>query len=335
MILDRWQQIEFATPWAFALLIFPLLFALWQIFRYQQLYPALKLPIMEGLKQHTQPFRGILKKYLFILRIISFVFLVFALARPQTRFNEEEVNTQGIDVVIALDVSGSMLARDFQPDRLEAAKRKAAEFIDSRPNDRMGLVVFAGESFTQCPLTIDHEVVNKLLQEIKNGLIEDGTAIGMGLATSINRLKDSEAVSKVVILLTDGVNNAGFIDPLTAVEGANQYGIRVYTVGVGRRGMAPYPVQTPFGTSYQNMEVEIDEELLKKIAEQTGGKYFRATNNQGLEAVYKEIDELEKSKIQVTRISRKTEEFHWFLIIGGLIFLLELLLRYLVVRHIP
>lgn len=334
-MLARWQQLEFATPWAFALLILPLGFVLWQIFRYKQLYPTLHLPILSGLRPHARPVRGFIKKYLFVLRTLSFVFLILALARPQTRFNEEEVSTEGIDIVIALDVSGSMLARDFQPDRLEAAKRKAEEFLDSRPNDRVGLVVFAGESFTQCPLTIDHDVVKRLLAEIKNGLIEDGTAIGMGLATAVNRLKESSAESKVVILLTDGVNNAGFIDPLTAVEGATQYGIRVYTIGVGRRGMAPYPIQGPFGTRYQNQEVEIDEDLLMQIAEQTGGKYFRATNNQGLEAVYEEIDDLEKSRIQVTRIARKTEEFHLFLVIGGLLVLLEVLLRWAVVRSIP
>ena len=334
-MLEYLKYIEFASPKAFLLLIFPGLYLLWQIFRGRRSYPTLTLPILEGLKTNRSPVRGFIKKYLFLLRILALVALITALARPQTSFNEEEVSTEGIDIVVALDVSGSMLARDFQPDRLEAAKKKAEDFLDSRKNDRIGLVVFAGESFTQCPLTIDHKVVKKLLGEIKNGLIEDGTAIGMGLATSISRLKESETESKVVILLTDGVNNAGFIDPLTAVEAALEYGIRVYTIGVGRRGTAPYPVQTPFGTTYQNMEVEIDEELLQQIATETGGKYFRATNNQALENVYKEIDDLEKSKIQVTRISRKTEEFHWFLWLGGILLLLEVILRYLVVRHIP
>ncbi|MEM6629441.1 MAG: VWA domain-containing protein [Bacteroidota bacterium] len=334
-MLNYFKHIEFASPNAFFLFIFPGIFLIWHIWRAKRLYPTLTLPILAGLKGYRNPVRGFIKKNLFILRAIALGFLILALARPQTSFNEEEVSTEGIDIVIALDVSGSMLARDFQPDRLEAAKKKAEDFLDSRKNDRIGLVVFAGESFTQCPLTIDHQVVKKLLSEIKNGLIEDGTAIGMGLATSISRLKESETQSKVVILLTDGVNNAGFIDPLTAVEAALEYGIRVYTIAVGRRGTAPYPVQTPFGTTYQNMEVEIDEELLQQIASETGGKYFRATNNQALENVYKEIDDLEKSKIQVTRISRKTEEFHWFLLMGGLFLLVEILLRYLVVRHIP
>jgi len=329
------RNIEFASPSAFYLLVLPIGFILWQIWRYRDLYPTLRLPILEGVKAYKRPIRGFIKKYLFILRTIAAIFLIVALARPQTEFNEEEVSTDGIDIVIALDVSGSMLARDFQPDRLEAAKQKALQFVESRPNDRIGLVVFAGESFTQCPLTIDHEVVRRLLSEIKNGLIEDGTAIGMGLATAVTRLRESETQSKVVILLTDGVNNSGFIDPLTAVEAALEYSVRVYTIGVGRRGTAPYPVQTPFGTTYQNLEVEIDEDLLKEIATKTGGKYFRATNNQALENVYEEIDDLEKSKIQVTRISRKTEEFHWFLIIGSILLLVEIILRYLIVRHIP
>jgi len=334
-MIDFLKNIEFATPNAFLLLIMPLLFIVWHFWRYRQIYPTLTLPVLEGVEKHKRPVRGFIKKYLFILRSLAAIFLIIALARPQTSFNEEEVNTQGIDIVIALDVSGSMLARDFQPDRLEAAKAKAAQFLENRPNDRIGLVVFAGESFTQCPLTIDHKVVDKMLSEIKNGLIEDGTAIGMGLATAVSRLQESETQSKVVILLTDGVNNSGFIDPMTAVEAALEYNIRVYTIGVGRKGTAPYPVQTPFGTTYQNMEVEIDEDLLQQIANETGGKYFRATNNQALENVYEEIDQLEKSRIQVTRISRKTEQFYWFLIIGGIILLTEILLRYFVVRHIP
>ncbi len=334
-MIDFLKNIEFATPNAFWLLILPILFIVWHFWRYRQMYPTLTLPVLEGVKSHKRPVRGLIKKYLFILRSLATIFLIVALARPQTAFNEEEVNTQGIDIVVALDVSGSMLARDFQPDRLEAAKAKAAQFLENRPNDRIGLVVFAGESFTQCPLTIDHKVVDKMLGEIKNGLIEDGTAIGMGLATAITRLKESETQSKVVILLTDGVNNSGFIDPMTAVDAALEYNIRVYTIGVGRRGTAPYPVQTPFGTTYQNMEVEIDEDLLQQIANETGGKYFRATNNQALENVYEEIDQLETSRIQVTRISRKTEQFYWFLIIGGIILLTEILLRYFVVRHIP
>lgn len=334
-MINYLERLEFANPWMFLLMLLPLTFVLWQIFRQKTLYPVLKLPTLEGVASYKKPFKGFVKKHLYILRSLSMVFLTVALARPQTSFNEEEVNTEGIDIIIAIDVSGSMLARDFQPNRLEAAKQKAAEFIDGRSNDRMGLVVFAGESFTQCPLTIDHVVLRSLLDEIRDGLIEDGTAIGMGLATSVIRLKDSDVKSKVIILLTDGVNNSGSVDPLTAAEAALEYGVRVYTIGVGRRGMAPYPVQDVFGMRFQNREVDIDEDLLKKIANDTGGKYFRATNNEALADVYKEIDDLEKSRIQVTRINRKTEEFSWFLMIGTVLFLIELILRYTVARSIP
>lgn len=334
-MLRNLQQISFASPWALLLLVFPAAFIAWNYLAKRRLYPYLNLPALEGVKGKLNPFRGVLKNNLFWLRVLSATLFIIALARPQTSFNEEEINTEGIDIIISLDISASMLARDFQPDRLEAAKAKAADFINSRPNDRIGLVVFAGESFTQCPMTIDHDMLLRMLDEIKYGLIEDGTAIGMGLANAVSRIKDSPSKSKVVILLTDGVNNAGFIDPSSASDAAIQYGIRVYTVGVGRTGTAPYPVQTPFGTSFQEMEVEIDEELLTEIAGKTGGKYFRANNNQALENVYQEIDKMEKSRIQVTRISRTGEVFHPFLILGGILFLLEILLRYFVVKYIP
>lgn len=333
--MSYFNSLNFANPWVFTLLVIPLLFILWQVFRYQKLYPSIQMPMLNGLAQHARPIRGFIKKYLFVLRLLAVGLMIVALARPQQAFRDEEVSTEGIDIVIALDVSGSMLAKDFQPDRLGAAKKTAQEFIDNRPNDRMGLVVFAGESFTQCPLTIDHKIVKQLLGDISNGLIEDGTAIGMGLANSVYRLRDSDAKSKVVILLTDGVNNSGSVDPSDAVEAAMLYDVRVYTIGVGRRGVAPYPVQTHYGISYQNIEVEIDEELLQEIAERTGGQYFRATNNQGLSEIYEKIDELEKSKIQVTVLKRKTEEFFGFLMIALSLLGLEWILRYLVVRTIP
>jgi Ca-activated chloride channel family protein len=231
------------------------------------------------------------------------------LARPQKIDKYQDVTTEGIDIVLTQDISGSMLSRDFKPDRLEAAKNIATEFISGRPYDRIGLVVFSGVSFTQCPLTTDHAVLINLLREIQSGMIEDGTAIGMGLATAVNRIKDSQAKSKVIILLTDGVNNRGEIAPETAAEIAKTFGIRVYTIGVGTHGMAPYPVQTPFGIQYQDIPVEIDEAILQKIAETTGGKYFRATDNDSLEKIYKEIDKLEKSKIDVKQFSRKEEKY--------------------------
>ncbi|MEZ4774293.1 MAG: VWA domain-containing protein [Bacteroidia bacterium] len=331
-----WNKITFANPWIFLLLIIPVLMILWQIWRYRYLYPTLRLPILEGVKAHARPVRGFIKKYLFVLRVLGVSAFIIALARPQSSMSEEEINTEGIDIVIALDISGSMEALDFEPDRLGAAKQKAKEFIEGRKNDRIGLVVFAGESFTQCPLTIDHPVLLDMLKTVRTGIIEQGTAIGMGLATAVIRLKESEAKSKVIILLTDGVNNSGFIDPLTAVTAAQEYGIRVYTIGVGKNGMAPFKVQDFFGnTQYQQQEVRIDEELLKEIAARTGGKYFQATSNAALGNVYQEIDRLEKTRIEVTRLTNYTEEFYWFLIIGGLLFLLEMVLRYSVVRSIP
>jgi Ca-activated chloride channel family protein len=233
------------------------------------------------------------------------------------------------------DISGSMLAEDFRPNRIEAAKKVAMDFIDGRPTDRIGLVIFSGESFTQCPLTLDHGVIKSLLSEIKSGMIEDGTAIGMGLATAVSRLKDSKAKSRVIVLLTDGINNRGSIDPLTAAGIAQQFGIRAYTIGVGTTGMAPYPVQTPFGTQYQNVPVEIDEKLLEQIADQTGGKYYRATDNKKLKAIYDEIDRLEKTKIEVTQFRRHKEEFYSAAMFAGLFLLLELIFSQTLFRKIP
>jgi Ca-activated chloride channel family protein len=228
-----------------------------------------------------------------------------------------------------------MLARDFSPDRLEAAKNVAMEFISGREHDRMGLVVFAGEAFTQCPLTTDRAVLLNLFKDIQSGLIEDGTAIGNGLATGVNRLKDSEAISRVVILLTDGENNRGEVAPMTAAEIAKTFGIRVYTVGVGSVGTAPYPFQTPFGIELRDMEVKIDEDLLTQIASITGGQYFRATSNKKLEEIYKEIDALEKSKIDVQQYNRKSEEFLPFAVLGALFLIAGLFLRTTIFRNIP
>lgn len=270
-----------------------------------------------------------------ILRLLTIALVIIALARPQSSESWSDKEVEGIDLVICNDISGSMRARDFKPDRLEAAKDVAAEFIASRPNDRIGLVIFAGESFTQCPLTTDHKVVTSLLSEIKSGMLEDGTAVGLGLATSVARLKDSDAKSKVVILLTDGVNNSGEVSPQTAGEIAREFGVRVYTIGVGTRGQAPMPVQTPFGEQTQMMDVEIDEEVLTEIAQMTGGKYFRATNKTALGDIYKEIDQLEKTRISVIEFSEKNDEYLRFALAAGLLFLLEILLRYTVLRTVP
>ncbi|MEM7655239.1 MAG: VWA domain-containing protein [Bacteroidota bacterium] len=336
MTWARWKSLTFANPEALFLMVLPALFVLYRLWRYKHLYPTLQLPIVDALAGHTSPIRGFLKKYLFFLRTLVVSLIIIALARPQQTFNEEEIDTEGIDILLALDVSGSMSALDFKPNRLGAAKQKALEFIEGREHDRIGLVVFAGESFTQCPLTTDHGMLKKLLSEVEEGLLEQGTAIGMGLSTSVIRLKDSDAESRVIILLTDGVNNAGFIDPLTAVEAAKQYDIRVYTIGVGKDGEAPFWAQNAFGQRFkQTQEVKLDEELLEDIALQTGGKYYQATNTTALGKVYEEIDELEKTRIQVTRISRKSEEFHFFVILAGILLCLELIIRYAVVRHIP
>ena len=230
----------------------------------------------------------------------------------------------GIDIIISMDISGSMLAQDLKPDRLEASKNVALDFISARPNDRMGLVIFSGESFTQCPLTTDHQVLKNLFKDVKSGLMEDGTAIGMGLATSVNRLKDSQAISKVIILLTDGVNNQGSIPPMDAAVIAEKFDIRVYTIGVGTEGFAPYPFKTPFGTTvYQDIEVQIDEKTLQDIATTTNGKYFRATSNKDLKEIYLEIDKLEKSKIDVKEFSKKNEEFRILILIALGLLLIE------------
>jgi len=272
---------------------------------------------------------------LFVFRILAIALLIVALARPQSVSTKQNVHIEGIDIVMTIDVSGSMLARDFDPDRLEAAKDVADEFISRRPNDRVSLVIFSGEAFTQVPLTTDHTMISNIFEEVQSGMIEDGTAIGDGLATSVSRLKDSDAISKVIILITDGVNNSGSVDPMSAAEMAHMFGIRVYTIGIGSMGTAPYPVQTPYGIQMQQMEVQIDEELLQEIAGTTGGRYFRADNNKKLKEIYKEIDSLEKSKIDVQEFRKKHEAFLPFALIALALFSLEIILRYLVFRKFP
>jgi len=271
----------------------------------------------------------------FVLRLITIALVIVILARPQSVNSWEESQSQGIDIVLALDISGSMLSEDLQPNRLEAAKKVAAEFITDRPNDKIGLVVFSGESFTQCPLTTDHRILLNQLRDVDFGIIEDGTAIGLGLANSVNRLTNSKSKSKVVILLTDGTNNRGQIAPLTAADLARTQGIRVYTIGVGTKGMAPTPVQTSFGLRMQNMPVDIDEKTLTEIASITGGQYYRAVDTESLRKVYKEIDAMEKYLINVQNVTRKTEMYLPFsLLVLGLM-LLEFLLRKTWLRNIP
>jgi len=313
--------------WLWLLLLIPGMTAFY-ILRQRKTSAALHMPGLRQFEDAGVTFRHYLMHILFALRMVAVGLLIIVLARPQKTDRFQNVTTEGIDIMLALDISGSMLARDFKPDRLEASKNVATEFISGRPYDRMGLVVFSGESFTQCPLTTDHAVLVNLMREIQSGMIEDGTAIGNGLATAINRIKDSEAVSKVIILLTDGVNNRGEIAPSTAADIAKTYGIRVYTIGVGTRGTAPYPVQTPFGIQYQNMPVEIDEDILKEIASRTGGTYFRATDNDNLVQVYAGIDKLEKSKIDVRQFTRKQEKFMLPAVIAFILIALESLAKF-------
>ncbi|HTX88994.1 MAG TPA: VWA domain-containing protein [Bacteroidales bacterium] len=329
------KGIRFGNPeYLYFLLAIPLL-AAWYFYRLRKSNADIRFSSTLGFEGVRTGVRIYLYHGLYVLRLLAILLLIVALARPQTNLSRQDITVEGIDIVIAMDISGSMTAMDFKPNRLEASKNLAMEFIDGRPNDRIGLVVFSGESFTQCPLTTDHAVLKNLFGEIKSGMIEDGTAIGDGLATAVARLKDSKAISKVIILLTDGVNNMGSVDPLSAAELAKMFGLRIYTVGIGTNGVAPIPVQTPFGVQIQSMPVQIDEDLLRKIAAMTDGKYFRATNNLKLRQVYQEIDRLEKSKIDVTEFRKKKEEFLLLVILAAGLLSLEVILRNTYFRNIP
>ncbi|KUL06422.1 MAG: hypothetical protein XE13_1045 [Proteiniphilum sp. 51_7] len=326
---------EFLHPEYLYLLLLLVPLTLWYIVRLSKAQASFRLASTDAFNEMKPGFRVYMRHFPFLLRLLSIALVIIVIARPQSVSSWEESETQGIDIVLALDVSGSMLAQDLQPDRLQAAKKVAAEFITDRSNDNIGLVIFAGESFTQCPLTTDHKVLLNLLDDINFGMIDDGTAIGLGLATSVNRLKESQSQSKVVILLTDGTNNSGQIAPLTAADLARSYGIRVYTVGIGTKGMAPTPVNTPFGIRMQNMPVDIDEETLTEIAALTGGQYFRAQDTEGLRQVYNEIDEMEKYLISVQNVTRRQELFLPWALAALALILLELLLRRTWLRSIP
>lgn len=330
-----WNNIDFANPEFLYLLVLIPLLLIWYIYKQRGYYSSLRISDATSLSKVPVTWRVHLRHVPFAFRMLAIALLVVAFSRPQSSTRKRNVSVKGIDIVMTLDISSSMLAEDFRPNRLEAAKDVALDFIEGRPNDRIGLVVFSGESFTQCPLTTDHSVLHNLFDDIKSGMIEDGTAIGDGLATSINRLKESKAVSKVIILLTDGVNNKGSLDPSSAAEIASLHGLRVYTIGVGSRGTAPYPVQGMFGKQYQQMKVEIDEELLQQVAEKTGGKYFRATDKEKLEDIYQEIDKLERSKIDVTEFQEKSEEFLPFLLWALGFLVLEFLFRNTILKTLP
>jgi len=335
-MINFFHEVSFANPYWFLLyLAIPLIIALY-LLRIRKRNATLSLSSTAWLGgKDLKSFRQRIIHLPFVLRILALCFLILAMARPQTSDSHQEMNVEGIDIVMAIDVSGSMQAMDLKPNRLEAAKKVAKTFIDRRPNDRIGLVVFSGEAFTQCPLTIDHQVVKNLIDPMKTGMIEDGTALGDGLATAINRIKDSKAISKVIIMLTDGVQTAGSMDPVSAAEMAQTFGIRVYTIGVGKHGMAPYPYQTPFGTQVVNVPVEIAEDVLKKVAEKTDGEYFRATDNQSLKNIYKKIDQLEKSKIEVNIFKNRYDKFRGFVIAALIILLIEVLFRLTILRTKP
>jgi Ca-activated chloride channel family protein len=331
-----WTYISFAHPQFFLLLLVIPVMIIWQQRFHRQRKPTVYLTTLEHLSVTSSTWRIRWQKLLPILRYLGFVFLIVALARPQHTQLSETQNSEGVDIVLSMDISGSMLAEDFTPNRLEAAKKVASEFVSNRPTDRLGLVIFSGESYTQCPLTTDQLILQEHLKSIRSGLLQDGTAIGMGLATAVERLRNSKVKSKIIILLTDGVNNTGLIDPITALEIAKTYRIRVYTIGVGTEGTAPYPDQDMFGnTVMRRMPVQIDEQLLQRISKETGGKYFRATSNNSLRTIYKDIDQLEKTKIDIHSHKRYTELFFTYALLGLICLLLEFVLRYTLFRKFP
>jgi len=326
---------HFANPeLLWALLLLPLL-VVWHFWKQHRLTASLRHSSLQTLQGLPTGWKVYSRHVPFVLRMFALGLLIVALARPQSSARGETVYREGIDITIVLDISGSMLAEDFRPNRMEAAKQVAEEFIRGRMNDRIGLVIFAGESFTQCPLTTDYSVLIDLLRKVKTGFLQDGTAIGDGMANAVNRMRKSTAKSRVMILLTDGVNNMGSIDPATAAEIAATFNIRVYSIGVGTHGTAPYPVKTPFGIQYHPMPVEIDEDMLRQVSALTGGQYFRATNNRALKEIYEKIDEMEKTRVEVTEFHRYSELFYSWLLAAIALLLCELLLRVFVFRKIP
>ncbi len=336
MMLLFIDHIRFLHPYFLLLLLLLPIFARWYVRQRKRQNVAMRLSSLQTAGNYDT-LRSRLIAWLPLLRGLAFVLLVIALARPQKTLKLENVKAEGIDIMLVMDLSSSMLARDFEPNRLEVSKTVAADFVDKRPYDRIGLAVFAGEAYTQCPLTTDHRVVKEYLVNLECGLLEDGTAIGMGLATAVNRLKDEKAKSKTAILLTDGVNNAGYQSPELAAQVAREFGIKVYTIGIGTTGEALTPVSRRSDGEYMYgvARVEIDEELLRKVADLTGGKYYRATTAEDLAQIYSEIDRLEKTEMDVTSFRRYSEEFYAFVFGAFICILLELLLRYGWLRSIP
>jgi Ca-activated chloride channel family protein len=334
--LYKWfQNIDFAYPWVFALFLLIPLMVYWYFTLYNRQQGSMKVSSFSTF-QVSRSWKNTFRHALFVLRLLAIAFVILALARPQTRNDEELKAGEGIDIILCLDVSGSMLAQDFLPNRIEASKQMAAAFVDQRPTDRIGVVIFSGESFTLVPLTTDKSVLKAQIYGIQRGLLDDGTAIGDGLGVSVDRLKDSKTKSKIIILLTDGEDQGGRIDPLAGKELAKAYNIRVYTVGVGTEGYAPFPVPDGAGgTTTRMQKVNIDEKLMRMIAQETGGLYFRARDNEGLKGIYNEIDRLEKSRIEVTALRRFTERFFPFAMVAAALLLLEIILRYTLFRKFP
>ena len=328
---------EFKNPLFFLLLLVLVPYIVWYVMRFKQSLPSLKVPDTTKYVKVPKTFRLYLMHLPFLLRLILIALVVCILARPQSKHSWSDTDVEGIDIMLAVDVSTSMLAQDFKPNRVEALKEIAQKFIEKRPNDNMGLTMFAGEAYTQCPLTTDHAVLMNLYNSVDcnmaaRGIIDDGTAIGDGIMNAILRLKESQAKSKVIILLTDGVNNSGNISPQTAAEIAKKYGIRIYTIGIGRNGMAPYPLPTG-GTVM--LPVEIDDQTMTKISTETGGQYFRAQKNAELDAIYQDIDKMERTKFNVKQFSRRGELYQPFALAALVVLLLEILLRTVVLKRLP
>jgi Ca-activated chloride channel family protein len=325
----------FQNPEYLYLLILLLPIVIWYFVEMRHSDASLQISSHQNLRSYSHSFKLKLRHLPFVFRVLSISFLIIALARPQASNSWRTQNSEGIDIMLAMDISATMCAEDLKPNRIESAKAVAMEFIFSRPNDNIGLVVFAGESFAQCPLTTDHAVLVNMFKGVKFGLLQDGTAIGLGLANAVNRIKDSKSKSRVVILLTDGSNNCGDISPSTAAEIAKTFGVRVYTIGVGSHGIVNIPVPTPIGVQYQQMKSEFDELTLKDIAKRTGGKYFRAVDVKSLRNIYKEIDQMEKSKISVHQYSKKSERYFLFSLLAFIFLFLEVLLKNTMLKKIP
>lgn len=329
------HNISFVHPWILWLLLLLPFIAVYYFWKNKKAEPALSFSSFENINKIPKSIASYFIRIPFFLRLIAIGFFIVALARPVSFLEGEDIYSEGIDIALVLDISGSMLAKDFTPDRLQAAKDVIGKFIDRRHSDRIGLVIFSKEAFTQCPLTVDYSILKNFLGQVKSGIITDGTAIGNAIANGVNRLKDSDVKSKVIILLTDGMNNAGEVNPITAAEIAKTFNIKIYTIGVGTRGTAMYPVQTPFGIDYRPMPVEIDEDLLQNVSAMTGGKYYRATDNKKLESIYNEIDRLEKTKVEVTSYRNAKQLFGEWLLLGIIFLCLEQILSNTILRKLP